>query len=50
VAYERGFFEALLAAHGLAVERFVAGFHPGGERPPRGQDALLLAPAGDAPG
>jgi len=44
VAYERGLFEFLAEANGLARERFVAGFHPGRDAVPSGQDVIVLEP------
>lgn len=49
VAYERSLFEFLARANGLAIERFVAGFFPGADAEPTGQDILVLAPEGDLP-
>jgi hypothetical protein len=46
VAYERGLFEFLARAKGLVCERFVAGYFPGADAEPRGQDVLVLAPEG----
>ncbi len=46
VAYERELFEFLARANGLVCERFVAGFFPGTDVEPRGQDVLVLAPEG----
>lgn len=48
VAYERQRFEALVAAAGLELERFEAGYWPGREAAVRGQDTLVLARAGVA--
>ncbi len=47
VAYHRPHFEALVAAAGLEVVEVVTGFWPGTDRPPTGQDILVLErPAG----
>jgi SAM-dependent methyltransferase len=42
VAYERGRFEELVAAAGLTLTAVVVGFWPGSDRPPRGQDVLVV--------
>jgi len=42
VAYHRPYFEALVAAAGLEVVEVVTGFWPGTDRPPTGQDVLVL--------
>ena len=42
VAYHRPHFEALVAAAGLELEEVVTGFWPGTDRPPTGQDVLVL--------
>lgn len=44
VAYERALFEFLAAANGLVPTAFVAGFFPGADARPSGQDILVLAP------
>lgn len=47
VAYERGLFDFLARANGLVCERFLAGFFPGSDAEPSGQDVLVLAPDGE---
>ncbi|HEX9736583.1 MAG TPA: hypothetical protein VGG06_31845 [Thermoanaerobaculia bacterium] len=42
VAYDRGRFEELVASAGLTLTDFVPGFWPGADRPPRGQDVLVV--------
>lgn len=42
VAYQRPHFESLVTAAGLEVLEVVTGFWPGTDRPPRGQDILVL--------
>lgn len=42
VAYDRARFEGLVAEAGLTLTTFVPGFWPGTDRPPQGQDVLVL--------
>jgi len=50
VAYDRGRFEGLVAEADLTTEVFVRGFWPGADRPPTGQDTLVLGRPGGNPG
>ena len=55
VAFDRGFFEGMIAEAGLILREMVPGFWPGTAPVPRGQDALILGlpaaatPAGASP-
>lgn len=42
VAYDRSCFEDLVTEAGLEIVAFVPGFWPGADRPPKGQDTLVL--------
>lgn len=51
VAYERARFEELITEAGLTMTILIAGFWPGTDRPPQGQDLLVLErPVGSAGG
>jgi SAM-dependent methyltransferase len=43
IAFDRGFFEGMIAEAGLALREMVPGFWPGTALVPQGQDILILA-------
>jgi SAM-dependent methyltransferase len=50
VAYERGFFEGMLAEAGLEIAEFVSGFWPGDRARLTGQDSMVLRAGSRASG